>query len=69
MFDDGEQACQNDTNMIIRFFGILCSIFSVTSLEVTEKGYTRAAAEQTFNQHLLVILSEVNGTSFLLWDR
>ena len=49
MFDDGEQACQNDTNIIINFFGILCSIISVTSLEVTEKGYTRAAVNQVFN--------------------
>ena len=68
MFDDGEHACQNDTNIIIQFFGSLCSVISVTSLEVREKGYTRAAVKQTFNQHLLVILSEVNGTSFLLWD-
>ena len=69
MFDDGEHACQNDTNIIIHFFGSLCSMFSVTSLEVTEKGYTRAAVKETFNQYLLVILSEVNGPSFLLWDR
>ena len=69
MFDDGEHACQNDTNIIIHFFGSLCSIISVTSLEVTEKGYTRAVVKQTFNQYLLVILSEVNGTSFLPWDR
>ena len=69
MFDDGEHACQNDTNIIIHFFGSLCSLFPVTSIKVTEKVYTRAAVKETFNHRLLVILSEVNGTSFLLWDR
>ena len=67
MFDDGEHACQNDTNIIIHFFGSLCSLFSVTSIKVTEKVYTRAAVKEIFNHRLLVILSEVNGTSFLLY--
>ena len=49
MFDNGEQACQNDTNIIINFFGILCSIISVTNLKVKEKGYTIAAVNQVFN--------------------
>ena len=57
MFGDGGHACQNDTKIIIHFFLSLCSIISATSLEVTEKGYTRAAVKETFNQHLLVILS------------
>ena len=60
---------QKDTNIIIHFFGSLCSIFSITCLKIIEKGYARAAIKETFKQHLLVILSEVNGTSFLLWDR
>ena len=62
MFDDSEQVCQNDTNMIIHFFKYLCAIFSITCLEIIEKGYARAAVKETFNQHLLVILSEVNRT-------
>ena len=69
MFDDGEHACQNDANIIIKFFGSLCFLFSVTILEVIEKGYARKAVKETFNHRFLVILSEVNGTSFLLWDR
>ena len=61
MFYDGDHVCQNDTNIIIHFFGSLCSIFSITCLKLIEKGHTRAGDKETFNQLLLVILSKVNG--------
>ena len=60
MFDDGDYICLNDTKIIIHFFKYLCAIFSITCLEIIEKGYTRATVKEIFNQHLLVILSEVN---------
>ena len=66
MFDNSKYAYQNDTKIMIHFFGSLYSINSVTSLEVIEKGYIRAAIMQIFNQYLLVILSKVNGMSLLL---
>ena len=69
MFDDGEYVCQNDTKIMIIFFKYLCAIFSITCLKIIEKCYMRATFKETFNQYLLVILSEVNGPSFLLWDR